>query len=550
MTKFIFVTGGVVSSLGKGITAASLGRLLKSRGYKVTLQKADPYLNVYPGTMSPTQHGELFVTDDGHEGDLDLGHYERFVDESLTRESNFTAGRIYQSLLDNDRRGDFSGGTIQVIPHMTNAIRELFNSVADDDIDIVITEIGGTVGDIESLPFIEAARQFKMSKPHGDVLFVHVTLVPYVASAHELKTKPTQHSVKELRSIGVQPDFIVCRSDHEINDGVKEKIALFCDVRIENVISCQDVDSIYTVPLVLRDQNFDVNVLEALGLPLTPADLSDWEKYVVSLRELPQTVRIGIVGEYASMPDAYRSISEALEHAGVGTGYRVNIEYIDTETMTGSQIDEALCELDGILLPGGYEKSAFESKVLAAQFAREHDIPLLGICLGMQAAVVEFARNVAGLKAANTTENCDGSAQVIDPVIRQMSHDEIAAATSSITRSLALREIPGRLGAYPTALIEGTRAFALYGQGLVSERYSHCYLVNNDYRDQLTDAGMVISGSSPDNVFINIVELADHPWYVATLAHPEFKSRPTRPHPLFCGFVQAAGIRASEADSK
>ncbi|MDR0458910.1 MAG: CTP synthase [Coriobacteriales bacterium] len=541
MTKHIIITGGVVSSLGKGITAASLGRLLQARGYRVTLQKADPYLNVDPGTMSPTQHGEVFVTDDGHEGDLDLGHYERFLDKSLTRESNFTAGRIYQGLLDNDRAGDFFGGTVQVIPHMTNAIRERFMRVAESDIDIAITEIGGTIGDIESQPFIEAARQFKMNKPHGDVVFVHVTLVPYVAAAHELKTKPTQHSVKELRSIGVQPDFIVCRSDHEINDQVREKIALFCDVDSENVISCQDVDCIYTVPLVLFEQGFDAKVLKMMGLAVKPIDLSDWYAYVDKLNSLDFEVNIALVGEYVELPDAYMSFVEALAHAGVATGNRVNVHLIDVEELTESNIQATLSAMDGILVPGGFRQAAFEGKVATANFAREKKIPFFGVCLGMQAAVVEFARYVAGLPEAGTTENALDPAAISQPVIIPMSPDQVKAAALSITRPAAGRVMPGRLGAYPIQLVSGTKVQQAYAEEQASERYSHSYVVNNDYLDQLQQAGLQVSAVSLDGELVDMVELNDHPWYVATLSHPEFLSRPTRPHPLFCGFIQAAG---------
>ncbi|MDR2957893.1 MAG: CTP synthase [Coriobacteriales bacterium] len=541
MTKHIIVTGGVVSSLGKGITAASLGRLLKSRGYKVTMQKADPYLNVDPGTMSPTQHGEVFVTDDGHEGDLDLGHYERFIDENLTRESNFTAGRIYQELLDDDRAGDFSGGTVQVVPNMTNAIRERFIKVAESDTDIAITEIGGTVGDIESLPFIEAARQFKMSKPHGDVIFIHVTLVPYVAAAHELKTKPTQHSVKELRSNGVQPDFIVCRSDHEINGQVKDKIALFCDVDVANVISCQDVDNIYTVPMVMYDQGFDQRVLEALGLEVPPIDLSDWREYINKSEALTEEVNIALVGEYISLPDAYISFVEALRHAGVAAGYKVNTHMIDVVALAEQDVEKTLGAMDGILVPGGYRKSAFEGKVAAAHYARLNQVPFMGVCLGLQAAVVEYARSVLGLTEANTTENAEDVTSIVDPVIIHMSDEELVAAAASITRPAASREVSGRLGAYPCQLVKGTKAYQVYQEDLIYERFNHSFVVNNSYRQQLVDAGLIIGGTSPDGVFVNMVELADHPWYVCTLGHPEFKSRPTRPHPLLVGFVQAVG---------
>ena len=532
MAKHIFVTGGVVSSLGKGITAASLGRLLKARGYKVTMQKADPYLNVDPGTMSPFQHGEVFVTDDGHEGDLDLGHYERFIDENLSRESNFTAGSIYQSLIARERRGDFLGGTVQVIPHMTNAIKDRLTRIADQSsADIVITEIGGTVGDIESLPFIEAARQFKMSKPLGDVLFVHVTLVPYIPAAHELKTKPTQHSVKELRSIGVQPDFIVCRSTHDLPDGVREKIALFCDVRVDKVINCIDVDSIYQVPLNLHDQGFDTKVLEALQLEKAQIDLGDWQAYVDRSHRLEGSVEIAVVGKYVSLPDAYLSISEAFEHAGVYHGRKVNVHLVDGETLVDDGIDKVLGPIDGILIPGGFGTRAFEGKVETAQYAREHKVPFLGICLGLHAAVCEYARNVAGMEDANSAEFEEEIGHEFEsPVIDLMPEQEDVEKLGGTMR----------LGAYPCKLVEGTKSYEAYGEPIIYERHRHRYEFNNSYRDQLTEAGLVISGLSPDGRLVEMIELPDHPWFVACQGHPEFKSRPTRPHPLFRELVRAA----------
>ncbi|MDR1357893.1 MAG: CTP synthase [Coriobacteriales bacterium] len=532
MTKHIFVTGGVVSSLGKGITAASLGHLLKSRGYKITMQKADPYLNVDPGTMSPFQHGEVFVTEDGHEGDLDLGHYERFIDENLSRESNFTAGAIYQSLISKERRGDFLGGTVQVIPHMTNAIKERLSRLAEQSsADIVITEIGGTVGDIESLPFIEAARQFKMSKPIGDVLFIHVTLVPYIAAAHEVKTKPTQHSVKELRSIGVQPDFIVCRSDHEIIKKVREKISLFCDVPVENVLSCRDASSIYKVPLLLHEQGFDIKVLEALGLPVGSIELADWQAYTDKLDTLGTTIDIAVVGKYVSLPDAYLSIIEALGNASVHHNRKVNIHLIDGETLKSEGVEKVLGQMDGLLVPGGFGARAFEGKIAAIQYAREHKIPFLGICLGLQAAVCEFARNVAGMPDANSAEfAAEMSAVIPYPVIDLMPEQE------------DIDDLGGtmRLGSYPCKVTEDTLAAAAYGEPIIYERHRHRYEVNNAYRDALVQAGLVISGLSPDGRLVEMIELKGHPWFVATQGHPEFKSRPTRAHPLFRDYIAAA----------
>lgn len=528
MAKYIFVTGGVVSSLGKGITAASLGHLLKSRGYKVTMQKMDPYLNVDPGTMSPFQHGEVFVTEDGHEGDLDLGHYERFIDENLTRESNFTQGSVYQTLISRERRGDFLGGTVQVIPHVTEAIKERLRRIANQSgADIVITEIGGTIGDIESLPFIEAARQFKKEQPLGDVLFVHVTLVPYIAAAHEVKTKPTQHSVKELRSLGVQPDFIVCRSDHEITKGVRDKIALFCDVPEEAVLACEDSPSIYDVPINLYEQGFDAMVLNRIGLAPNKADLSNLTSFLEDLRSCDGEVDIAIVGKYVSLPDAYLSVVEALNHAGAFNHRHVNIHMIDGEEVTDGNIAERLAGIDGILVPGGFGSRAFEGKIAAAKYARENGIPYLGICLGLQAAVCEFARNVCGLDGATSSE-FDEEAQY--PVIDLMPEQEDVEDKGGTMR----------LGAYPCKLMADTKARGSYGEDLIYERHRHRYEVNNAFRDRLTDSGLVISGLSPDERLVEMVEIAGHPWFVASQGHPEFKSRPHRPHPLFRDFVAAA----------
>ena len=528
MTKYIFVTGGVVSSLGKGITAASLGHLLKARGYSVTMQKMDPYLNVDPGTMSPFQHGEVFVTEDGHEGDLDLGHYERFIDENLVRESNFTQGSIYRDLIAAERHGDFLGGTVQVIPHVTDAIKNKLYRIADrSGADFVISEIGGTVGDIESQPFIEAARQFKNEQFPGDVVFIHVTLVPYIAAAHEIKTKPTQHSVKELRSMGVQPDFIVCRSDHEVNEKVRAKIASFCDVAPENVLACEDSPSIYEVPLRLHEQDFDTKVLARVGLGIKHINLAPLQNFLEAQHSCKGEVNIGIVGKYTSLPDAYLSVIEALHHAAVAHHVNMNAQLIDGETITKENASELLGSLDGILVPGGFGQRAFEGKILAAQYARENKVPYLGICLGLQAAVCEYARNVAGLTGATSTE-FDECAE--HPVIAIMP-DQINIYDKGGTM---------RLGAYPCTITPDTKAAQAYGSLQISERHRHRYEVNNDYREALADAGLCISGTSPDGRLVEMIEIPDHPWFVASQAHPEFKSRPTKPHPLFLGFVGAA----------
>ncbi|MBE6463793.1 MAG: CTP synthase [Eggerthellaceae bacterium] len=542
MAKHIFVTGGVVSSLGKGITAASLAHLLKARGYKVTMQKMDPYLNVDPGTMSPFQHGEVFVTDDGHEGDLDLGHYERFLDENLIRESNFTQGSIYQLLVARERRGDFLGGTVQVIPHVTDAIKErILRAATQTGAHIVISEIGGTIGDIEGQPFIEAVRQLRHELGHDNVVFVHVSLVPYIAAAHEVKTKPTQHSVKEMRSMGVQPDFIVCRSDHEINDAVRAKIAHFCDVDVDSVLSCADAPSIYDVPQDLFDQGFDVKVLQRLKLPecdLKRVPLSD---YTEAAANCTGDVDIAVVGKYTSLPDAYLSVIEALHHAGVAKGVNANVHLIDGEELNESNIAETLGKMDGILVPGGFGQRAFEGKIAAARYARENNIPYLGLCLGLQAAVCEFARHVAGLEGATSAEFADEGTLIAGsstPFVIDLMPEQEGIEDKGGTM---------RLGAYPCKLTPGTLAFAAYGEELIYERHRHRYEVNNAYRDELQKAGLVISGLSPDGRLTEMIELSDHPWFVATQAHPEFKSRPGKPHPLFRDFVAAAIRLRAEA---
>ena len=533
MTKHIFVTGGVVSSLGKGITAASLGRLLKARGYKVMMQKADPYLNVDPGTMSPFQHGEVFVTEDGKETDLDLGHYERFIDENLTRNSNFTTGIIYQSLITRERRGDFLGGTVQVIPHVTNAIKERFFRIEEQTgADVVITELGGTIGDIESQPFLEAMRQFRRDKGASDVCFIHVSLVPYIAAAHEVKTKPTQHSVKELRALGIQPDFIVCRSDHEVEEPIRAKIASFCDVDADHVFENSDCASIYDVPKHLADQGFDLKVCERLGLDPRESDMSEWYGFTDRMHAAnakQDTTTIAVVGKYTQLPDAYLSIIEALHHSGVYYGRHVNINLIDGENLDESDVEEVLGGADGILVPGGFGIRGLEGKVLAAHRARTQKLPFLGICLGMQVAVCEYARNVADMPGANSTEfvpDCEY------PVIDLMPDQEDVTAKGGTMR----------LGAYPCKVAAGTLAHEAYGEDLIYERHRHRYEVNNAFRDRLREAGLTFSGVSPDDRLVEMVELPEdvHPWFVAAQVHPEFKSRPTHPQPLFREFVRAA----------
>lgn len=533
MTKHIFVTGGVVSSLGKGITAASLGRLLKARGYKVMMQKADPYLNVDPGTMSPFQHGEVFVTEDGKETDLDLGHYERFIDENLTRESNFTTGLIYQSLIQRERAGDFLGGTVQVIPHVTNEIKSRFLRIEEQtQADVVITELGGTIGDIEGQPFVEAMRQFRKEKGAGNTLVIHVSLVPYIAAAHEVKTKPTQHSVKELRSMGIQPDFIVCRSDHEVDASIRAKIAHFCDVDEDCVFENSDCPSIYDVPMHLAKQGFDEKVCQKLGLEPRERNMSDWNDFTDAMHvanSLPEKTRIAVVGKYTQLPDAYLSVIEALHHSGVYYDRHVEIKLVDGEELTEENVDEELAGYDGILVPGGFGLRGTEGKILSANRARVNKVPYLGVCLGLQMAVCEFARNVAGLPGAMSSEF---EPECTYPVIDLMPDQEDVTEKGGTMR----------LGAYPCKVVPGTLASEAYGEELIYERHRHRYEVNNAYRKQLTDAGMVISGLSPDNRLVEMIELPEsmHPWFVASQAHPEFKSRPTKPAPLFREFVRAA----------
>ncbi len=528
MAKHIFVTGGVVSSLGKGITAASLGRLLKARGLKVRIQKLDPYLNVDPGTMSPFQHGEVFVTDDGAETDLDLGHYERFIDESLTRDCNVTAGKIYSAIISRERHGDFLGGTVQVIPHVTNEIKDRIRRIAEDGTpDVVITEVGGTVGDIESLPFLESIRQLRKDLGRENVCYIHVTLVPFIAASQELKTKPTQHSVQELRSIGILPDFIVCRADRPIDESIRRKIGLFCDVEPHAVVEAVDARSIYEVPLRLSEQHLDEMVIERMSLECGEPDMTDWEAFVTHSASLSDTVEIALVGKYVQLPDAYLSVNESLSHAGIFHDHNVNVQWVDAESLTPEEVDEILSEMDGILVPGGFGIRGIEGKIRAARYARENKVPYFGICLGMQVAVAEFARNVAGLAGANSSE--------FDPVTEHPVIDLMPDQHDVSDMGGTMR-----LGTYPCKVKPGTKGFAAYGEELIYERHRHRYEVNNAYREALEKVGLVISGLSPDGRLVEMVELPDHPWFVGNQGHPEFKSRPTRPAPLFRDFIGAA----------
>jgi CTP synthase len=533
VTKYVFVTGGVVSSLGKGITAASLGRLLKARGLKVQVQKFDPYLNVDPGTMSPFQHGEVFVTEDGAETDLDIGHYERFVDENLSRAANHTAGGVWDRVLRKERKGEYLGSTVQVIPHITNEIKGRIRSVAEaTDTDVVITEVGGTVGDIESQPFLEAIRQFRREVGPENVVYLHVTLVPYIDTAGELKTKPTQHSVNELRRIGIHPDVLVCRSTEPLAREIREKIALFADVDVDAVITNPDVADVYLVPLALQEQGLDDLVCRKLGIDAPSADLGEWLELTERIGERNESIEIALVGKYVQLHDAYLSVHEALKHAGIASGCRVHVRWVDAENMT---LDEARAELasaDGVLVPGGFGSRGWEGKILACRVAREDEIPYLGICLGMHVAVSEFARHVGGLDGANSTEmDPETPYPVIDLLPEQKEVEDLGGTM--------------RLGAQAVELAAGTRTREVYAdEPVISERHRHRYEVNNAYRQQLTAAGLVVSGTFQEGRLVEIIELPDHPWFVASQFHPEFKSRPTRPAPLFREFVAAALARA------
>lgn len=532
-TKYIFITGGVVSGLGKGITAASLGRLLKSRGLKVTAQKLDPYLNVDPGTMNPVQHGEVFVTDDGAETDLDLGHYERFINESLSQNSNLTSGRVYWKVITDERKGVYGGQTIQIIPHVTNEIKRSISRNADTGADVCLVEIGGTVGDIESQPFLEAIRQFAVEAGRENCLFIHVTLVPYLAASDELKSKPTQHSVKEMLSIGINPDIIVCRTEHPLTDEIKHKISLFCNVDPECVIENNNCDILYAVPIMLHQQHMDDVVIRKLGIDCPGApDLTDWQEMLDALRHPVQTVKIGLVGKYVELHDSYISVNEALKHGGIATHSAVDIHWIDSETLEGDDVDldAILGDMDGILVPGGFGSRGIEGKINACRYARTHGVPYLGICLGMQIAIIEFARDVLGMADANSAEIDPSTTHpVIDILPEQKDVTDMGGTM--------------RLGQYPCTLNPESKAYSLYGASMIYERHRHRYEVNNDYRPDLLNGGMIFAGTSPDNHIVEMVEIPDHPWFVAGQFHPEFKSRPNRPHPLFRGFVTAAAAR-------
>jgi CTP synthase len=526
--KYVFVTGGVVSGLGKGITAASLGRLLKARGYSVTMQKFDPYINVDPGTMNPIQHGEVFVTDDGTETDLDLGHYERFIDESLDRNSNVTTGKIYWSVLQKERHGDFGGGTVQVIPHITNEIKSRFyRGRTPDEERVAIIEVGGTVGDIESRPFLEAIRQFQQEVGRENAALIHVTLVPYIRASGELKTKPTQSSVRELQGMGIQPDILVCRSEYPLEQEVRDKISLFCNVPVGHVLQNLDVEYLYEAPLAMEKENLAGAVLECLQLPCPEPDLAGWREMVRSLHQAAGEVTIALVGKYISLHDAYLSVAEALKHGGIACHVRVNIRWIDSEQLTEENAPELLKGADGLIVPGGFGSRGIEGKIAAIRYARTSGLPFLGICLGMQLAIVEFARNVAGLPDAHSIE--------LDP---HTAHPVIAL----MPEQNGVEDLGGtlRLGAYPCVLKENSLAERLYGTGRIEERHRHRYEVNNEYRELLEKHGMVLSGLSPDRRIVEMAELKGHPFFIATQAHPEFKSRPNRPHPLFRGLVEAA----------
>jgi CTP synthase len=535
VTKYIFVTGGVVSSLGKGITAASLGRLLKARGLKVQVQKFDPYINVDPGTMSPFQHGEVFVTEDGAETDLDIGHYERFIDENLSRAANHTAGAVWDRVLRKERKGEYLGSTVQVIPHITNEIKARIRSVAaSSDTDVVISEIGGTVGDIESLPFLEAIRQFRREAGPENVLYLHVTLVPFIPNAGELKTKPTQHSVNELRRIGIHPDVLVCRSTEPLTAEIRDKIALFADVDLGAVVSLVDVPDVYLVPRALQEQGIDSLVCGRLGIDAHEAELSEWDELLDRLGHRDETVEIALVGKYVKLHDAYLSVHEALKHAGIHNGCRVQVRWVDAEHMTFEEARAELAGVDGVLVPGGFGSRGWEGKILACRVAREDNIPYLGICLGMHVAVSEFARHVVGLEGANSTEmDPETPFPVIDLLPEQKEVEDLGGTM--------------RLGAQAVELAEGTRAREVYDdEEMIAERHRHRYEVNNAYRQQLVGAGLVVSGTFQEGRLVEIVELPEHPWFVASQFHPEFKSRPTRPAPLFREFVCAALARSRE----
>ncbi|UCD82387.1 MAG: CTP synthase [Desulfobacterales bacterium] len=535
--KYIFVTGGVLSSLGKGLASAAIGALLECRGLTVTLQKLDPYINVDPGTMNPFQHGEVFVTDDGSETDLDLGHYERFTHAKLGRDNNFTTGKIYHSVITKERRGDYLGGTVQVIPHITDEIKQSIQMAATG-VDIVIVEIGGTIGDIESLPFLEAIRQFRNDVGRENSLFIHLTLVPYIGTAGEVKTKPTQHSVKELRSIGIQPDILLCRTDRYLSKDIKAKIALFCNVGIDAVITAKDVDCIYEVPLVFHKEGLDGKIVELLNIWTRAPRLEPWEELVQKIQTLEHSVNIAIVGKYVDLTESYKSLNEALFHGGIANNCQVNLTFVDSEKIIDGNCSELLAQADGILVPGGFGTRGIEGKICSANHARANKIPYFGICLGMQIAVIEFARNVAGLKDANSSEFNEFTPDAVIYLILEWFDER----TGTIQRRDASSDKGAtmRLGAYPCRIVKDTLAYRAYGEQEISERHRHRYEFNNDYKSLLAEKGLVISGTSPSGDLVEIIEIEDHPWFLGCQFHPEFKSRPMSPHPLFRDFIQAA----------
>ncbi len=542
-SKFIFVTGGVLSSLGKGLASAAIGALLESRGLSVTIQKLDPYINVDPGTMNPFQHGEVFVTDDGAETDLDLGHYERFTCAVMSRKNNFTSGRIYHSVISKERRGDYLGGTVQVIPHVTDEIKHSIRQVSEG-VDIVIVEIGGTIGDIESLPFLEAIRQFQADAGKENVLYIHLTLVPYIATAGEVKTKPTQHSVKELRGIGIQPDILLCRTMHSLSEEIKSKIALFCNVDQKSVITAKDVDCIYEVPLGFHREGLDDRIVEKLHIWTRSPRLESWEEFVRQYKSPQHAVSIAIVGKYVNLTESYKSLNEALYHGGVANKCKVHLKFVDSEKIRPENCAEKLSAVDGILVPGGFGSRGIEGKICAAAYAREKQIPYFGICLGMHIAVIEFAKNAAGMEKAHGEEFEQDTPQPVIYLMKEWFDEQ--------TQTLQTRDIHSdkggtmRLGAYPCRLIKGTLAFAAYQTDEISERHRHRYEFNNAYRKKLEENGMVISGTSPDGELVEMIEVKDHPWFLGCQFHPEFKSRPMKPHPLFSAFIAASLKKAQD----
>ncbi|MGD8755112.1 MAG: CTP synthase [Desulfobacterales bacterium] len=536
-TKYIFVTGGVLSSLGKGLASAAIGALLESRGLTVTIQKLDPYINVDPGTMNPFQHGEVFVTDDGTETDLDLGHYERFTHARMGKDNNFTTGKIYHSVIEKERRGDYLGGTVQVIPHITDEIKNSIK-LAANDVDVVIVEIGGTIGDIESLPFLEAIRQFRADVGKENSLYIHLTLVPYIGTAGEVKTKPTQHSVKELRSIGIQPNILLCRTDRFLSKDIKAKIALFCNVSVEEVITAKDVDHIYEVPLIFHQEGLDDKIVELLNIWTRKPQLDDWENLIKKIKAPKHSVTIAVVGKYVDLTESYKSLNEALYHGGIANDSKVNLNFVDSEKLDGGTCDQLLADADGILVPGGFGERGIEGKICSANFARVNKVPYFGICLGMQIAVIEFARHVAALDKANSSEFNPDTPYPVIYLMREWFDER--SQTVQRRDDLSDKGATMRLGAYSCRIEQNSLAYAAYQQTEIFERHRHRYEFNNEYKDQLCENGMIISGTSPNGELVEIIEINDHPWFLGCQFHPEFKSRPMTPHPLFRDFIKAS----------